>query len=82
MREGFIALIPFFVISSLAFMLIGLQSLLPGFAGKIAVFSALDTSHSLIMAISPLAIVISLSYHLSKNLRVNTIVGSILACLC
>lgn len=82
MREGFIALIPFFVISSLAFMLMGLQSWLPDFIGKTALFSALDTSHSLIMAISPLAIVISLSYHLSKNLRVNTIVGSILACLC
>ena len=82
MREGFIALIPFFVISSLAFMLIGLQPFWPDFEGKSTVFAVLNQSHRLIMAISPLAIVISLSYHLSKNLRVNTIVGSILACLC
>lgn len=82
MREGFIALIPFFVISSLAFMLLGVQPLLPEFAGKALLSNLLEQSHKLILAISPLAIVISLSYHLSKNLRANTIVGSILACLC
>lgn len=82
MREGFIALIPFFVISSLAFMVIGLLTLLPDFSYKDVLVQILEKSHQLIQAISPIAVVISLSYHLSKNLRVNTIVGSILACLC
>ena len=82
MREGFIALIPFFVISSLAFMVIGLLPLLPDFSYKDVLVQILEKSHRLILAISPIAVVISLSYHLSKNLRVNTIVGSILACLC
>ncbi|MCG9698472.1 EAL domain-containing protein [Shewanella sp. Isolate11] len=82
MREGFIALIPFFVISAIAYMLLGMLPILPDFAAKPFMAQMLNQSHHLILAISPLAVVISLSFHLSKNLRANTIVGSILASLC
>jgi lactose/cellobiose-specific phosphotransferase system IIC component len=79
LREAFIALLPYFVIAALVILI----------KTTFIHFSLVESSHVILESLTfgseviaqlfPAAVVISFSYFLSKNLGVNTIVGSILA---
>lgn len=81
-REGFIALLPLLVIAAIALLLQGLISLLPPMYGQSQVLALLHASKTLILQCFPLAVVISLSYQLAKNLQLHGIACSLLAVIC
>ncbi len=81
-REGFIALLPLLLISALALMLEGLCSLLPPAYWQQQLLSLLQHSQTLILQCFPLAVVVSLSYQLAKNLQLHGIACSLLSMIC
>lgn len=78
LREGYIALIPFFVVASL----ITLITQLVNYAHLVKYYSYLATFNTLIWTLFPILSLISVSYHLSKNLKLNSISVPVLALLC
>ena len=81
-REGFIAILPVMIISAVPSLLIELLSVLPTFVYQDHLRQVLVNIQRLMVLFFPLAVVFSLSYQLSVNLRLQSISCSILACLC
>lgn len=78
LREGYIALIPFFVVASL----ISLITQFVNYAHLIKYYSYLTSFNTLIWALFPILSLISVSYHLSKNLKLNSVSVPVLVLLC
>lgn len=81
-REGFIAILPVMIIAAVPSLLIELLSVLPTFDDQAPLRQLLVQIQRLTVLFFPLAVVFSLSYQLSVNLRLQSISCSILACLC
>jgi len=78
LREGYIALIPFFIVASVITLLNQWFDL----ADKGGDHVYLNDFNQMIWALLPLITLISFSYYLSKNLRLHTIAGPILVLTC
>ncbi|WP_235591134.1 EAL domain-containing protein [Pseudoalteromonas sp. H105] len=78
LREGYIALIPFFIVASVITLLNQWFNL----ADKGGDHAYLNNFNQMIWALLPLITLISFSYYLSKNLRLHTIAGPILVLTC
>lgn len=78
LREGYIALIPFFVVASL----ITLITQFVNYAHIAKYHSYLTSFNTLIWTLFPILSLISVSYHLSKNLRLNSVSVPVLVLLC
>ncbi|QTL38030.1 PTS sugar transporter subunit IIC/EAL domain-containing protein [Pseudoalteromonas viridis] len=78
LREGYIALIPFFIVASVITLL---NQWLGDDLHKLK-YQALGDFNTLVWGIFPLLTLISFSYYLSKNLKVHTIAGPVLVLAC
>lgn len=78
LREGYIALIPFFVVASL----ISLITQFVNYTNLKIYYSYLDSFNTLIWTLFPVLSLISVSYHLSKNLKLNSVSVPVLVLLC
>ncbi|CCQ10632.1 diguanylate cyclase/phosphodiesterase with PAS/PAC and GAF sensor(s) [Pseudoalteromonas luteoviolacea B = ATCC 29581] len=78
LREGYIALIPFFVVASLITLFVQLTH--ASMLSSYLVF--LRDFNSLIWTLFPILSLISVSYHLSKNLKINSVSVPILVLMC
>ncbi|MCF6434410.1 EAL domain-containing protein [Pseudoalteromonas sp. MMG022] len=78
LREGYIALIPFFIVASL----ITLLNQWLDIAAKGFEHQYLNQFNQLVWGLFPLLSLISFSYHLAKNLKVHTIAAPILVITC
>lgn len=78
LREGYIALIPFFIVASVITLLNQWFNL----ADKGGEHEYLNDFNQLIWALLPLITLISFSYYLSKNLRLHTIAAPVLVLTC
>lgn len=78
LREGYIALIPFFIVASVITLLNQWFNL----ADKGGEHAYLNDFNQLIWALLPLITLISFSYYLSKNLRLHTIAAPVLVLTC
>uniref|UniRef100_UPI003144DAC8 EAL domain-containing protein n=1 Tax=Pseudoalteromonas sp. S16_S37 TaxID=2720228 RepID=UPI003144DAC8 len=78
LREGYIALIPFFIVASL----ITLLNQWLDIAAKGFEHQYLNDFNQLVWGLFPLLSLISFSYHLAKNLKVHTIAAPILVVSC
>ena len=78
LRESYIALIPFFILSAVISLLVQWFKLdsLP-YAGE-----AFRSFGSIIWVLLPLVTLLSFSFYLAKNLRINTIAAPVLAPVC
>ncbi|MFY8274831.1 EAL domain-containing protein [Pseudoalteromonas sp. SSDWG2] len=78
LREGYVALIPFFVMAALVSLVTHIlgQANLSGWSGSISSFN------TLIWALFPIVTLFSFSYYLAKNLKLNTIALPILVFIC
>lgn len=78
LREGYIALIPFFIVASV----ITLLNQWFNIADKGGNHDFLNSFNLLVWALFPLITLISFSYYLSKNLKLHTIAGPVLVIVC
>lgn len=78
LREGYIALIPFFIVASVITLLNQWFNL----AGKSGEHAFLNDFNDVVWALFPLITLLSFSYYLSKNLRLNTIAAPVLVITC
>ncbi|MGO3299637.1 MAG: EAL domain-containing protein, partial [Pseudoalteromonas sp.] len=78
LREGYIALIPFFIVASV----ITLLNQWFNIADKGGNHNFLNSFNLLVWALFPLITLISFSYYLSKNLKLHTIAGPVLVITC
>ncbi len=78
LREGYIALIPFFIVASLITLLNQWFNL----AGRSGGYAFLNSFNQLIWALFPLITLLAFSYYLAKNLRLNTIAVPVLVITC
>lgn len=78
LREGYIALIPFFIVASF----ITLLNQWFNIADKGGNHNFLNSFNLLVWALFPLITLISFSYYLSKNLKLHTIAGPVLVITC
>ncbi|WKD24175.1 hypothetical protein NDQ71_03515 [Pseudoalteromonas sp. KG3] len=79
LREAFIALIPYFVSSALAILVLNLAVNFAILSPSDFLYSVIEHSSNIIFTLLPLMVALSVGFHLSKNLGNSAVVGSMLA---
>lgn len=79
LREAFIALIPYFVSSALAILVLNLAVNFAILSPSDFLYSVIEHSSNIIFVLFPLMVALSVGFHLSKNLGNSAVVGSMLA---
>lgn len=79
LRESFIALLPYFVCSALAILVLNAAVNFSFISSSDVLYSVIQKSSNAILLLFPVMVVLSVGYHLSKNLGQSAIVGSMLA---
>lgn len=79
LREAFIALLPYFVCSALAILVLNVAVNFSFISSEGVIYNITSQSSRVILLLFPVMVVLSVGYHLSKNLGQSAIVGSILA---
>ena len=78
LREAFIALLPYFVCSALAILVLNVAVNFSFITSADFIYKTVQQSSHVILTLFPVMVVISVGYHLSKNLGNSAIVGSML----
>ncbi|WP_462174086.1 EAL domain-containing protein [Pseudoalteromonas xiamenensis] len=81
-REAFIALLPYFVSSAVAILLLNTVTAFGWYQSDSGVVSRVKQGAELILALFPVMVSFSLGFFLSKNYGTSGIVGGLLALLC
>lgn len=79
LREAFIALIPYFVSSALAILVLNLAVNFAFLSPSDFLYNVIEHSSNIIFVLFPLMVALSVGFHLSKNLGNSAVVGSMLA---
>ena len=79
LRESFIALLPYFVCSALAILVLNAAVNFSFISSSDVLYNVIQKSSNAILLLFPVMVVLSVGYHLSKNLGQSAIVGSMLA---
>lgn len=79
LREAFIALIPYFVSSALAILVLNLAVNFALLSSGDLLYGVIEHSSNIIFVLFPLMVALSVGFHLSKNLGNSAVVGSMLA---
>ena len=81
-RESFIALIPYLILISVLTLGSALLTSMLGYSTDSSLLLHLQATHRSVYSLFPLAILISLSFHLGKNYQLQPIACSILGLVC
>jgi len=79
LRESFIALLPYFVCSALAILALNVALNFSFLSPADSTYGIVQKSSRAILLLFPVMVVLSVGYHLSKNLGQSAVVGSMLA---
>ncbi|WP_235591116.1 EAL domain-containing protein [Pseudoalteromonas sp. H105] len=79
LRESFIALLPYFACSALAILVLNAAVNFSFISSSDVLYNVIQKSSNAILLLFPVMVVLSVGYHLSKNLGQSAIVGSMLA---
>lgn len=79
LRESFIALLPYFVCSALAILALNVALNFSFLSSADSTYGIVQKSSRAILLLFPVMVVLSVGYHLSKNLGQSAVVGSMLA---